>query len=51
MSDKNPSTNVTIYSRITLKERNKINALVKAGDYMSMSDFIRQAIRAKLGET
>ena len=50
MSTENQSTNVTIYARITKKEKDRILKLVDNGTYMSLSDFVRQATRDKLGE-
>ena len=50
MSTENQSTNVTIYARVTNKEKEKILDLVEDGAYMSLSDFVRQAVREKLGE-
>jgi len=35
-------------ARITTKEKNQIIAAVTSGDYMSVSDFVRQAVREKL---
>jgi len=37
-----------IQGRITSKERNQIVTAVKHGDYMTVSDFVRQAVREKL---
>ena len=42
--------NKTISTSITKKERDKIRDLVHDGLYMSLSDFVRQAVRDKLGE-
>ena len=50
MSTENPSTNVAIYARVTKKEKSRILNLVDEGAYMSLSDFVRQAVREKLGE-
>ena len=50
MSTENQSTNVTIYARVTKKEKDSITDLVEDGTYMSLSDFVRQAVREKLGE-
>jgi len=50
MSTENQSTNVTIYARITKKEKDNILRLVEKGSYMSLSDYVRQAVREKLGE-
>jgi len=50
MSTENQSTNVTIYTRITKNEKTKILGLVDDGSFMSLSDFVRQAVREKLGE-
>ena len=50
MSTDNQSTNVTIYARITKKEKDSITDLVEDGVYMSLSDFVRQAVREKLGD-
>ena len=50
MSANTKNTNISIYSRITQKEKEKILALVEKGTYMSPADFVRQAIREKLGD-
>ena len=50
MSTENQSTNVTIYARITKKEKDSITNLVEGGAFMSLSDFVRQAVREKLGD-
>jgi len=50
MSTPNKSTNVTIYARVTKKEKSRILGLVEDGAYMSLSDFVRQAVREKLGD-
>ena len=50
MSTEKQSTNVTIYARVTKKEKERILHLVDEGTYMSLSDFVRQAVREKLGE-
>jgi len=42
--------NKTISTSITRKERDKIRDLVHDGFYMSLSDFVRQAVRDKLGD-
>jgi len=39
---------VTVNSVITLRRKQKILKLVEEGKYLSLSDFIRQAIRDKL---
>ena len=44
----NPAPNVTVHSVITLKMKKQIDELVEEGDYLSLSDFIRQAVREKL---
>jgi len=50
MSKENQSPNVTIYTRITKNEKDEILQIVDDGAYMSLSDFVRQAVREKLGE-
>lgn len=48
MSKEDQSTNVNIYARITKREKDSIQDLVEDGAYMSLSDFVRQAVREKL---
>jgi len=50
MPTDNQSTNVTIYARVTKKEKDSILSLVEDGAYMSLSDYVRQAVREKLGD-
>lgn len=50
MSIASQSTNVTIYARVTKMEKDRIEVLVEGGAYMSLSDFVRQAVREKLGD-
>jgi len=50
MSTEKQSANVTIYARVTKKEKERILHLVDEGTYMSLSDFVRQAVREKLGD-
>ena len=50
MPNENQSKNVYIYTRITQREKDRILGLVKHGSYMTLSDFVRQAVREKLGE-
>lgn len=50
MSIDTQSTNATIYARVTQKEKERILELVENGTYMSLSDYVRQAVREKLGD-
>jgi len=50
MTPHNILDNKTISTSITKKERDRIMVLVEDGAYMSLSDFVRQAVREKLGE-
>lgn len=43
--------NKTIGTKVTQQEYEKINHLIKAGVYLSASDFTREAIRDKLRST
>jgi len=37
-----------VQGRITTKEKDQIISAVMRGDYMSVSDFVRQAVREKI---
>ena len=50
MVSNNILDNKTISTSITKRERDRIRTLVKGGAYMSLSDFVRQAVREKLGD-
>lgn len=49
MPNETQSKNVYIYTRITQKEKDRILTLVESGAFMNLSDFVRQAVREKLG--
>ena len=50
MQGKKRINNVIVHSVIPPMMKDEIKKLVEAGHYMSESDFIRQAIREKLGD-
>lgn len=41
----------TVGTKLTAREYNEIKGLIKAGVYLSVSDFIREAVRDKLRAT
>jgi len=43
--------NAVLWTRVTMKEKERIMKEIENGEYMNITDFVRQAVREKLKET